>query len=50
MAECNLIERDFHETPNMHPNLRANVSNDQQFRLNRIHEIKDLLLRLKKEN
>ena len=33
---------DFHETPNMYPNLTASPLNDQQqFRLNKINEIKD---------
>ena len=41
MVECNSIERDFNETPNMYPNLSANISNDQQFRLNKINGIKD---------
>ena len=46
MAGCNSIKHDFHETLNMHPNLNAiplsaNISNDQQFRLNKINEIKD---------
>ena len=37
MAECN-----SHETPNMYPNLNAiSLSNQQQFRLNKINEIKD---------
>ena len=36
MAGCN-----SHETPNMYPNLRASSSNEQQFRLNKINEIKD---------
>ena len=27
MDKCNSIKRDFHETPNMYPNLRANISN-----------------------
>ena len=40
MVECTSIEHDFHETPNMYPNLSANISNDQQFRLNKINEIK----------
>ena len=40
MAECTSIKRDFHETSNMYPNLSANISNDQQFRLNKINEIK----------
>ena len=43
MAGCNSIEHDFHETPNMYPNLAANPSNDQQFRLNEINEIKDYI-------
>ena len=43
-TECTSIERDFQETPNMHPNLSANISNDQQFRLNKINEIKDYFI------
>ena len=30
----------FHKTPNMYPNLGANISNEQQLRLNKINEIK----------
>ena len=41
MDECNFIKNDFHKTPNMYPNLTANISNEQQFRLNKINEIKD---------
>ena len=44
MAECNSIEYDFHETPNMYSNLSANISNDQQFRLSKINEIKDYFI------
>ena len=40
MAECSSIEHNFHETPNTYPNLSENTSNDQQFRLNKINEIK----------
>ena len=40
MPECNSIEHDFHEAPNMYLNLIANISNDQQFRLSKINEIK----------
>ena len=47
MAECKSIEHDFHETPNMYPNLSANTSNDQQFRLNKINEIKDYFTEIK---
>ena len=36
-----MAEHDFHETPRMYPNLNANLSNEQQFRLNKINEIKD---------
>ena len=35
MAGCN-----SHEIPNMYPNLSATPSNKQQFRLNKINEIK----------
>ena len=44
MAERNSIEHNFHETPNIYPNLNANISNDQQFRLNKINEIKDYFI------
>ena len=40
MVECNSIEHDFHETPNMYPNLSENIWNDQQFRINKINELK----------
>ena len=40
MAECTSIENNFHKTPNMYPNL----SNDQQFRLNKVNEIKDYFI------
>ena len=32
---------DFNKTPNIYPNLNAIPSNEQQFRLNKINEIKD---------
>ena len=44
MTEYNSIEHKFHETPNMYPNLSANISNDQHFRLNKINEIKDYFI------
>ena len=44
MDKCNSVKHDFHETPNTCPNLKANVSNKQQFRLNKINEIKDYFL------
>ena len=44
MDECNSIKHDFHKTPNMYPNLNANISNDQQFRLNKIKEIQDYFI------
>ena len=43
MDKCNSIEHDFHKKPNMYPNLNANISNEQQLRLNKINEIKDYL-------
>ena len=49
VAECTSIEHNFHETPNMYPSLNANVSNDQQFRLNKINEIKDHFIMDNKE-
>ena len=44
MAERSSIENNFHKTPNMYPNLNANISNDQQFRLHKINEIKDYFI------
>ena len=44
MDECNSIKNDFHKTPNIYPNLNANISNEQQFRLNKINEIRDYFL------
>ena len=41
MDKCNSMKHDFHETPNMYPNTNANISNEQQFKLNKINEIKD---------
>ena len=35
---------DFSKTPNIYPNLNAIPSNEQQFRLNKINEIKDYFL------
>ena len=49
MDKCNSIEHDFHKEPNMYPDLNpnisnANISNEQQLRLDKINEIKDYLL------
>ena len=44
MDEYNFIKPDFHKTPNIYPNLNANISNEEQFRLNKINEIKDYFL------
>ena len=49
MAGCNSIKNYFHKTPNMFPNLNAiplnaNISNEQQFRLNKTNDIKDYFL------
>ena len=35
---------DFNKIPNIYPNLTTNRSNDQQFRLHKINEIKDYFL------
>ena len=35
---------DFNKTQNICPNLTSNISNEQQFRLNKINEIKDYFL------
>ena len=39
----------YNKTPNIYPNLTANISNEQQFRLNKINEIKDYFLAQIKE-
>ena len=44
MDECNSIDCDFHKTPNIYPNLNVNIWNEQQFRRNKINEIKDYFL------
>ena len=44
MPEYNFIEHNFRETLNVYPNLSANISHDQQFRLNKINEIKDYFI------
>ena len=41
MDECNSIKHDFKKTPNIYPNLNSILSNEQQFRRNKINEIKD---------
>ena len=35
---------DFNKAPNIYPNLATNISNEQQFRLNKINETKDYFL------
>ena len=40
MGECNSIKHDFYKRPNIYPN----ISNEQQFRLNKINKIKDFFL------
>ena len=40
MGECNSVKHDFHKTRNIYPN----ISNEQQFRLNKINEIKGYFL------
>ena len=36
-----MADRDSHEPPNIYPNLSVLLSKEQQFRLNKINEIKD---------
>ena len=38
MDKCNSIKHDFRETPSMYPNLNPNISNEQQFRLNKVKD------------
>ena len=44
MDKCNSIEHDFHKTPNMYPNLSANISNEQQLGLIKTNNINDYFL------
>ena len=41
MIEYNSIDHGFHETHNIYPNLNISLSDQRQFRLNKINEIKD---------
>ena len=36
-----MVERNSHETPNIYPNLSVSLNDQQQFKLNKINEIKD---------
>ena len=44
MDKCNSIDHDFHKTPNMYPNLSANISNEQQLGLIKTKKINDYFL------
>ena len=44
MDKCDSMEHDFYKTPNMYPNLSANISHEQQFRLSQINEIRDYFI------
>ena len=44
MDKCDSMEHDFYKTPNMYPNLSANISYEQQFRLSQINEIRDYFI------
>ena len=41
MTECNSTDHGFHETHNIYPNLNISLSDQRQFSLNKINEIKD---------
>ena len=41
MEKCNSIKGDFNKTPNIYPNLNADIASEQQFRQNKINEITD---------
>ena len=41
MDECNSVKHVKNKTPNIYPNLNANISNEEQFRQNKINEIKN---------
>ena len=44
MDKCDSMEHDFYKTPHMYPNLSANISHEQQFRLSQINEIRDYFI------
>ena len=44
MIECNSAERNSYETHNIYPNLGVSLSDQQQFKLDKIIEIKDYLV------
>ena len=44
MDECNSVKHDFYKKTNIYPNLNANILNEQQFKLDKISEIKDYFL------
>ena len=44
MDECDSIKHDFHERQNIYPDLNADISNEQEFRLHKIIEIRDYFL------
>ena len=44
MDECSSIKHDCNKIPNIYLNLTANISNEQQFRLNKNNETKDYFL------
>ena len=41
MTECNCAECNSYETHNIYPKLCVSLNDEQQFRLNKINEIKD---------
>ena len=44
-----MVEHNSHETPNMYPNLSVPLSYQQQFRLNKVNEIRDYFVAKIKE-
>ena len=49
MTECNCAEWNSYETHNIYPKLCVSLNDEQQFRLNKINEIKDYFVAENKE-
>ena len=49
MAKCNSVEFHSYKTHNIYPNLGVSLSNQKQFRLNKINKVKDYFVAQIKE-
>ena len=49
MAKCNSVEFHFYKTHNIYPNSGVSLSDQKQFRLNKINKVKDYFVAQIKE-